>query len=348
MRTLFVDVEQYADPAEMFAALAAAASGDEGFWQRVGQWFGKRLDDAADRLEKVDLGVVKVELQAAMAGNWRDDARAVVEALAEQPTVVALDELPLLVNRVAKRDVADVELLMGLLRGLAGDLPDVRWLISGSIGLEPILHRVGLTGMITHLRSYPIDAWDEGTTTGAIEALANTAGLELEAGAAHAVFAHLGLGVPYHVQVLVDEVRRDAARRECMHVTIDDVRRVYDGPFLTSAVRAHLLHLETRLRSVLGEGDALRLALDLLTQAAVAEPLSGSQATLLSDDLVEDVGQRPAILREVLEILEHDLYLGRQADGWRYRSRLVRDWWRQRNELGFIPAEDRKPKGLER
>ena len=342
---VFVDVEQHDTPGEMFAGIAAALAGaDVGFWHRITAWFGKRLGDTAERVEALQVGLLKVELQAAMAGSWRDDARAIVGAMAgaDQPTVLAVDELPLLVDRMLKRDRAETELLMSTMRGLASDFGDVRWMVSGSIGLEPVLQRAGLTGMITHLRAYPIDAWDEATTLGAVEALAATTGLSLVEGAAGDVHAQLGLGVPYHVQLLMDELRRDASRRGDHRVTPDDVRRVYGGSFLTSSVRAHLLHLETRLRTVLGEGDALRLARDLLTQAAVVPPLTPGDATVLAEDLVEDHDQRLATLREALEILEHDAYLGRDADGWRFRSRAVCDWWRQGNEMGFVPAEDRK------
>ena len=344
---LFVDVEHHADPTEMFAALAAAASTNAKVWRRIRSWFSKRLGSVVDRLDTVDLGVLKVELQAAMAGSWRDDGRAIVEALAaaDKPTVVAIDELPLLVDRVLRRDPAEAELLMGMLRGLAEEFRTVRWLVSGSIGLEPVLRRAGLTGTITHLRTYAIDAWDEATTAGAVHALARSTGPIMGANATDTVQDCLGLGVPYHVQLLMDEIRRDAERRADQWVSRNGVVRVYRGPFLSSAVRAHLLHLETRLEKALGEGDALRLARDLLTQAAVADRLTPADATLLADDLVEDAAGRAATLRHVLEILEHDAYIGRGQDGWRYRSRVVRDWWRQGNELGFIPPADRPPRG---
>lgn len=192
------------------------------------------------------------------------------------------------------------------------------------------------------MRPYLIDGWDESTTVGAVEALARATDLTLEAGAAVRVHARLGLGVPYHVQLLMDELRRDADRHDDRSISVEGVDRVYSGPFLTSAVRAHLLHLETRLRTVLGEGDALRLAGDLLTQAAVAGPLTSMDATILADDVVEDDDERTATLREVLEILEHDAYLSRQPDGWCFRSQLVEDWWRLGHEMGFVPAVDRK------
>jgi hypothetical protein len=80
------------------------------------------------------------------------------------------------------------------------------------------------------------------------------------------------------------------------------------------------------------------------TQTAVAGALTLEDAALLADDLVEDAAQRAATLRLVVEILKHDAYLGREAGGWRFRSRVVRDWWCQGNELGFVAPEDRRPR----
>lgn len=344
-RTAFLDVEQHADPAEMFAGLAAAASRDASAWERIVAWFGRRVDGLSSRVENLDVGIVKIEMQAAIAGSWRDDARAIVAALQddERPAVVAVDELPLLVDRIMKADPRSAELFMSTLRALTTDYPDVRWLFSGSIGLEAVLHRAGLTATINHLRAYAIDAWDRPTTIGAIRALAETAKLALGDGAAERAHDRLGLGVPYHVQILVDELRRDADRRADRTVTAADVDRVYSGRYLANAVRAHLLHLEARLRTVFGEGDALRLAYDVLTQAAVVGATSEQDAALLAEDVLENGVDRSAVLREVLEVLEHDAYLERGSAGWEFTSRLVRDWWRRGNETGFLPASERRP-----
>ncbi len=233
---------------------------------------------------------------------------------------------------------------MSTIRAMAEGFSSVRWLVSGSIGLEAVLHRAGLTGTITHLRSYPIDAWDEPTTTGAVLALGPSLPVTFAPGSAEEVHVQLGLGVPYHVQLLMDEVRREADRRGDRRITVEDIRRIHDGPLLTSAVRAHLLHLEAGLDGVLGEGDALRPTRDVLTQAAVAGVVTPADAQALAEDLVESDDLRAPTLRQVLEILVHDAYIGRDTDGWRFRSRLVRDWWRQGNELGFVPAGDRRRK----
>ncbi len=70
--------------------------------------------------------------------------------------------------------------------------------------------------------------------------------------------------------------------------------------------------------------------------------LEPADAGWLADDLVEDKTRRAGALREVLDILEHDAYFDRDRAGWRFRSRLVRDWCRRGNELGFLPVADRR------
>ena len=45
--------------------------------------------------------------------------------------------------------------------------------------------------------------------------------------------------------------------------------------------------------------------------------------------------------RQTLEVLEHDGYLERKADRYRFVSKLLRDWWKARHAFGYIPASKR-------
>ena len=339
---LFVDVEHHADPTEMFAALAAAASRNAKVWRRIRTWFGKRLGERRRPRRDVDVGVLKVELQAAMAGSWRDDGRAIVEALAEAdtPTVVAIDELPLLVDRILRRDPAEAELLMGTMRGFAEEFRTVRWLVSGSIGLEPVLHRAGLTGTITHLRAYPIDAWDEATTAGAVEALARSTGLMMGAGATDAVHAQPRPG--------------RAVPRAAPHGR--------DPPGGRAAKRPWVTRRRRRSASTTARSCRARCAPTCCTSrpgwrrcSARATPsgwpvtcsprprwptvLTPADATLLADDLVEDAAGRSATLRaRARDPRARRLHRSEARRLALSAPDVVRDWWRQGNELGLHPA----------
>ena len=105
-----------------------------------------------------------------------------------------------------------------------------------------------------------------------------------------------------------------------------------------------LEHYETRLRLVLGTVD-YRTALELLTEAAIGDGL-------LCDDIVDryracldvpegDAADRAAAVGDVLRLLEHDGYLGRQDGGYRFVSGLLEDWWRARHGRHFVSVARR-------
>lgn len=184
---------------------------------RIGRRFAKRLAHAADRLESLDLGFLEVELQAAMAGSLarRRPGHRRGAGRGRQAHCGGGRRVPLLVDRILRRDLAGAELLMGSLRAMAEESAvPAGWSAVPSAWSRSC---TGLTGTITHLRAYPVNAWDEVTTAGAVVALARSTGLRLADDAVGEVHAQLGLGVPYHVQHGRDPAGRRPPRRPPGH-----------------------------------------------------------------------------------------------------------------------------------
>ena len=44
------------------------------------------------------------------------------------------------------------------------------------------------------------------------------------------------------------------------------------------------------------------------------------------------------ILREILEVLQHDGYLAQEADRFVFISHLLKDWWKARFAFGYTPV----------
>ena len=106
-------------------------------------------------------------------------------------------------------------------------------------------------------------------------------------------------------------------------------------------IRGHveLSHMEERLKTVLGpELDSL--ALDLLTEAAVTGSLTGETARLLA--LCHSPEEWTTPLRDVLDILQHDGYLGCRDGVYSFASALLKDWWEARFRFAYIPAAKRR------
>ena len=132
----------------------------------------------------------------------------------------------------------------------------------------------------------------------------------------------------------LDVFLKQAGRHEA---SLEDVERVYTGGMLGARGQLDLEHYEIRLRMVLGN-EGYRTALEILTEAAVSEGV-------LSDAAVDRYrgyfpaqtqtsaqgGADPVPVEEVLYVLEHDGYLARHGDGYRFVSGVLEDWWRSRH-----------------
>ena len=115
---------------------------------------------------------------------------------------------------------------------------------------------------------------------------------------------------------------------------------MYSDTLLSVRGQTDLDHYETRLKIILDE-DAYTCALAVLTEAAVTGgALDGRTISRYADE-ESDVGGSTAIVENVLYVLEHDGYLSRSGDGYRFTSGLIEDWWRARHGQFFVPIAQR-------
>ena len=103
--TVFVDVEAAMDAADAVAELAVQAQPLQSVRGRIASWLSNSLRGVRENVEELGVSELKVTLRAGMdSGNWQRTGDQVFEALAanERPVVLAIDELPILVNRLLK------------------------------------------------------------------------------------------------------------------------------------------------------------------------------------------------------------------------------------------------------
>lgn len=340
----YVDLQHKRDAGDAVAAIAAAAREHVGSWTKVRRVF----ENLAGAIDSVGNENLSVRLREAIAGDWRPQGERVVRALEdlEEPAVIVLDELPiLLTNMMLTREgqwreggrEAAAELLEWLRAMCIGSQGKLVIVVTGSVGLGPVAARAGASGALNHYAEVMLGPWETGVAMKAAHALLASDELELDPDAAEEIVVCLGSCIPYHVQLLVDQSAQDAKRRRGKRVSKLDVQRVYKTRVLASHGHTELAHMEERLLKVLPV--ALRaLATDLLTQAAVQSPLSGAAALALGRRTLAENDDVQAALKDILAVLEHDGYLQREPGGWRFASRLLRDWWKARHELFFVPV----------
>ena len=188
---LFVDVEGAGCPEDVITDLARALHPERTMARRMASAMKQWFDENVDELSAFEFGV---KFRAGLdAGSWRrhgDDLLRGCAAL-ETPVLLVVDELPIFLKRLLRRD-GDAERVVGFLSWLRGALQGLGdagpvLVVSGSIGLEPLVRRLGLADRVNHLYPVRVGPWDRETSVACFGRLAAEHGLGLDEGVAEAV-----------------------------------------------------------------------------------------------------------------------------------------------------------------
>ena len=351
--TLFVDLEAVDTPADAVAEIAFATRSISTAWERIRSGFANFLQSVGNRIEAVEVADLKVKLRSGIdSGSWDRRGDEVFTALAavDKPVVLAIDELPILVNRLLKghdyqitpeRRAATDLFLSWLRRNGQTHRGKISLIVSGSIGLDPILSQARLSAQANIFSSFELRPWDEQTSIECLGALARWHEVDLSMEVRRRMCDLLRCCIPQHIQQFFDHLH-EHLRREARYVaTIDDVTHVYYRDLLSVRGQFNLQHYEDRLRTVMGS-QGYTVAISILTEAAVNDGLLTDQSArryegdLLSSSHAEDLS-----INDVLHLLEHDGYIERQDEGYRFVSGLLQEWWRARHGRFFTPIAER-------
>ena len=345
--TVFVDLEDAFVPADAIAQIEFRSRSAQGARGRVKSLLANTLS-AVDRIVRripapagEDLWM---QIRAGIdAGNWRHKGDRLFAALAEgeRPVVLAIDELPILVNRLLKgndyritperRQAAD-EFLSWLRKNGQTHKGRICMIVSGSVSLEPILLQAGLSAHANIFSPYDLKPWSEETAMACLGALGETYNLDLPRDVRRDMCRRLRCQIPHHVQRFFDVLYEDLRPTGRRVASLEDVERVYTHEMLGVRGQMDMEHYEGRLKMVLGE-EGCRTALEILTEAATNDGrLRDDAIDRRRESLAAGAGADP--VGDILRTLEHDGYLERQDDGYRFVSGLLKDWWRVRYGQG--------------
>ena len=259
---------------------------------------------------------------------------------------MVIDEVPIFLARLLRQEDgrARVDGFLSWLRVVfqKGDAGFPVLILSGSIGLKPLVERLGISDRINYLDSIRLRPWNLETSVECFEKLMTTYGLSADDGVTRAVYEHLGIGIPQYVQSFFACLRDYARIHGRDRIAQDDVAEVYRTELLGPSGQIDLAHYEARLRDGLGDAHRYRLAMEILAEAAVQGTFTSEARRQLEkrhSRLVEDA---PRLVTETLEVLVHDGYLEPHPDGHRFLMKLLRDWWKARFRHHYRPlAEER-------
>ena len=353
--TIFIDLEDASDPADAIAEIGAQSSSIKGIWDRLRSNFSSALKELGDRVDTIAVPQLQVQLRAGIAaGNQWRKGDEIFSALAEceRPVIIGIDELPILVNRLLKRDgdaitqegkQATDEFLSWLRKNAQKHRGRVIIILSGSVGLEPILKQAGLSAQVNTYTPLELKPWSEDIAVSCLAELAHAYDLDLSLDVRRHMCHLLRHHVPHHIQKFFSHMHDYLLRNDRIKASLSDVEEVYKNEMLSVRGQVDLEHYQVRLRMILGMKE-YQTALELLTEASVSNGVLSDKAIDKYRKYLEvtaHTDDNPIVLEDILYLLEHDGYLERQKDYYEFKSELIKDWWRARFGQHFVSFQRR-------
>ncbi|MHB0946760.1 MAG: ATP-binding protein, partial [Sedimentisphaerales bacterium] len=242
---IFVDLQAARNSPDAIRDLSVAIHEHKALGQKIKEVISNILN----KIEKLDVFEFGVTLRAGLsASNWEQKGDEIFKALAQadKPVLLLLDEVPIMLSymlkgkdsKITASEKIEVDKFMSWLRkNSLAHQANVRVVISGSIGLEPILKQAGLSATINHLEPFELKPWSEPVAIACIEALSNEYKVELHKGVAKEMVNKIGCCIPHHIQMFFNHIYTWCVRKGNMVCSIKDVDEVYQNEML--GVRGH-------------------------------------------------------------------------------------------------------------
>ena len=339
---LFVDIEDAASPQDVIRDIAKAAhgvTGAAGLATALGHWI-------KEHVEELSAHEIGVKLRAAGGYAWRQQGEALIRACADHKpgVLLVLDELPIFLSRLLAQEesASQAPLFLRWLRGVRQQYAGSSFvmMVSGSIGLAPMVARMGMPDSINDVYAFRLGPWDRRKSVECLRRLASDNLLDAEDAVFDAIYDALGIGIPHFVQSFFARLQDFAVMKARTRLTAADVNAVYNNDLLGPAGNGDLLHYENRLKASLDQ-DTYRVAMEIQAEAATQGVFADDARRGLQraySGVISEVGNR---IDEALEVLIHDGHLEHAENGYRLPFRLLGDWLRTRFGDHHIPLGER-------
>ncbi len=341
---VFADIEGATCTEDVVASVAEAVHPVRSISSRIATGMRRWLSESVEEISALDF---RVKIRAGLdEGSWRTFGERLFRECAahDEPVMLVLDELPIFLKRMLGDPEGErrVDEFLSWLRGAqqAVDGGSLSLIVSGSIGLRPLVHRLGIPDRINYLDAVRIGPWDRETSVACFRRLAESHDLRVEEGVAEAVYDSLGIGIPHHVQCFFARLRDFAVMHEREPVTVADVGEVYQKELLGPRGQSDLVHYETRLKDGL-EDENYSIAMEVLAEAATQDVFTPAARIRLGEVYAKVLDNVPGRISDTLEVLVHDGYLEAGESGFRFPSLLLKDWWSARFRDHHAPLLDR-------
>ena len=287
------------------------------------------LRQLLDKVQGLAAGPLKVQLAREIGVEWREDAETILEILhgLEHRTLVLLDEFPIFIQLLLRGDDGEgrAQSFLKWFRAqrldprLTGD--QIRFLLTGSVGLDAVLRAAGMSSHINDLGLYSLRPFSTEVAEAFLERLAEGEGIVLDEAMRQRILELVDWPIPFHLQLLFQQVRLAVHHRN-EPPSVELVNRAHQA-LLAADHRKPLNHWVSRLRETSVSQAEHDLKREILAAAARDQHGVSSRSVLQ----LRRVHPPQLNGNDVLATLEYDGYLMKVGARWCFASSLLRAWW---------------------
>lgn len=279
-----------------------------------------------------------IELQASTSQTWYRSAASLQTRLTAAPVLIFIDEFSVFLQKLLVSDPKEAEALLAWLRAWRVT-PHVacRFLFTGSIGLNALLEKYGLSAQFNDCFEYPIGPFKPKAARDMVSTFTQREGWSIEPTTADHLCERVGWLSPFYLCLLLDETTKAARDRLDesppppqgelpKKLNCEDVDNAYER--LLSA-RSRFIHWEQRIHRDLAGADLAFANLVLTALAKNEAGLTQRQLHARLAKLEPDPDARATRLQTILGKLQEEGYTSpADASGRvKFLSFLLRDYW---------------------
>jgi len=252
---------------------------------------------------------------------------------ADAPILFLLDEFPTFLKLVAKQRSRDeVEAVLNWFRAARHELKDkqVRFLVTGSIGLKGVVRSLGLAPAVNEFDPHEIPPLNDAEALGLLEKLAKDNSIPLDLRGRRKILVLLGANWPILLQLFISEIQEGEFTKP---PTAKQLETIYHGRLVNGSRNQYCEGMFDRLKDAFTESER-RLAREILKVTCRSVDGLGrpdfDAIHLRIDPQLSALASGIEELDHVLDTLNHDGYLLQVNTGprlTRFGSNILRDFW---------------------
>jgi hypothetical protein len=328
----FINLETSTTPAEMIAQMISPLHEENPRWKKALNGLGGKVRNLVGSVESLSVAGQGIKLRPTDK-DWQTPAAQFLKLLQEHdgPLTFLLDEFPILVNNAAKADREGCEQMLRWFREWRQRTSEtqVRFLVTGSIGLDGVVRRHRLSDTVNDFDSVDLPALSEEQAHEFVKAFVGGCEMEIAEPEIQQLLDLLGNSYPYFLQIFIDELDTAIPENTERTITGELLNKVYVERMVPSHRNKYLKHMWNRLDDVFTQGEC-RIARSILK--AVAHTNDGLLPDLITEaarsGLPDSSELDPVDLNYIVDVLKHDGYLQQDFESpfhTRYFTHLLRD-----------------------